>query len=205
MYAQLQETNMNHAYTDENLAKCKELLMDPKWHETRMGIIKATVASGRRSRSVFRAPQTDVLNCLFDYAVEDPAGYTAFMADVKARFALKQKTVSKNENTVLTKLRARTLETVQRVRRRKQLIRVIMRYQRGSDEYPTWKEVHEEYKKYQLQWAREAYEDMVLHPTGNQVQQRRKFYDGITQKLEAEVERLRAENEGKNKLERNNS
>lgn len=205
MYAQLQGTNMDTTHIEDKLLICRKLLLDPKWHKTRVGIIKAAVASGRKSRSVFRAPQTAVLNWLLDYAIVDPAGYTAFMADVKARFELAQKATSQKENTVLTKLRARTLETVQRVRKRKQLIRVIMRYQRGTDKLPSWKEVNEEYKKRQLQWALEAYEDMVLHPTGNQVQQRRKFYDGITQKLEAEVERLRAENEGKNKLERNNS
>ena len=140
--------------TEENLAKCKELLLNPKYHSLRMRTIETNVASKRKSRYVFRASQTAVLNCIFDYAEDHYPEYRAFMDEVKKEFAAANADAKKEDPTGV-KIRGRVTAAVQRARYRKQLVRAYVFLKSGKPKPPTWAEVKDEIKRLQNEWAEE--------------------------------------------------
>lgn len=194
--------------TEENLAKCKELLLDPKYHTLRVRIIEQNVASARKSRCVFRAPQTVILNCLLDYATEHYSGYKAFMDEVKNEFKAVAEKTKANTTDPLQHMRKRTSDAVQRARYRKQLVRAYVFLKSGKPKPPTWAEVKDEIKRLQEEWADEAEYEMISDPSaGLSTSRRREIYDQITARLEAEVKRLKQERyeQRKRDLEREDS
>lgn len=194
--------------TEENLAKCKELLLDPKYHALRVRIIEQNVASARKSRCVFRAPQTVILNCLLDYATEHYSGYKAFMDEVKNEFKAVAEKTKANTTDPLQHMRKRTSDAVQRARYRKQLVRAYVFLKSGKPKPPTWAEVKDEIKRLQEEWADEAEYEMISDPSaGLSTSRRREIYDQITARLEAEVKRLKQERyeQRKRDLEREDS
>ena len=194
--------------TEENLAKCKELLLDPKYHALRVRIIEQNVASARKSRCVFRAPQTVILNCLLDYATEHYSGYKAFMDEVKNEFKAVAEKTKANTTDPLQHIRKRTSDAVQRARYRKQLVRAYVFLKSGKPKPPTWAEVKDEIKRLQEEWADEAEYEMISDPSaGLSTSRRREIYDQITARLEAEVKRLKQERyeQRKRDLEREDS
>lgn len=194
--------------TEENLAKCKELLLDPKYHALRVRIIEQNVASARKSRCVFRAPQTVILNCLLDYATEHYSGYKAFMDEVKNEFKAVAEKTKANTTDPLQHMRKRTSDAVQRTRYRKQLVRAYVFLKSGKPKPPTWAEVKDEIKRLQEEWADEAEYEMISDPSaGLSTSRRREIYDQITARLEAEVKRLKQERyeQRKRDLEREDS
>ena len=205
--------------TEENLAKCKELLLDPKYHALRVRIIEQNVASARKSRCVFRAPQTVILNCLLDYATEHYSGYKAFMDEVKNEFKAVAEKTKANTTDPLQHMRKRTSDAVQRARYRKtQTARpqspstraygAYVFLKSGKPKPPTWAEVKDEIKRLQEEWADEAEYEMISDPSaGLSTSRRREIYDQITARLEAEVKRLKQERyeQRKRDLEREDS
>ena len=194
--------------TEENLAKCKELLLDPKYHALRVRIIEQNVASARKSRCVFRAPQTVILNCLLNYATEHYSGYKAFMDEVKNEFKAVAEKTKANTTDPLQHMRKRTSDAVQRARYRKQLVRAYVFLKSGKPKPPTWAEVKDEIKRLQEEWADEAEYEMISDPSaGLSTSRRREIYDQITARLEAEVKRLKQERyeQRKRDLEREDS
>lgn len=185
--------------TEENLAKCKELLLNPKYHSLRMRTIETNVASKRKSRYIFRASQTAVLNCIFDYAEDHYPEYRAFMDEVKKEFAAANADAKKEDPTGV-KIRGRVTAAVQRARYRKQLVRAYVFLKSGKPKPPTWAEVKDEIKRLQNEWAEEAEAEMIADPTeGLSTVRKRKIYDQITERLEAEVKRLKKEKDEQRK------
>lgn len=196
--------------TPENLAKCKELLLSPKYHTLRMQIIRQNVAAKRRSRLIFRDPKSHVLNCLFNYAEEHYSDYLKFMQDVEESYKevvkATEKLMADNPSAcILQKRRDQVAASVKRVRERMRLVRALVFLENGGKEKPTKEELTAKLKELQKQWAEEAERELLTSTEGNLTTTRREVYDRITERLRAEVKERKRELDARRAMECNDS
>lgn len=200
-------TTKVYVVNEENLAKCEKLLLDPRFHDNRMAVIRRAVASGSNNRNLFRSESTDVLHCLVEYAKSNYLAYKAFLDKVERKYAEIQKIEDiRLEIDAVRKKRKSLAQAVSRGRHRRRLIQQLLFFKNGAKKVPTVKEISGTMKEYQAKWGQEAsYEALASPEGGNTLVKRSKVYDRITKELEAEVERLKKEYEEKRKLERDNT
>ena len=195
-----------YVVNEENLAKCEELLLNPRFHNSRMAVIRRAVASGSNNRNLFRSESTDVLHCLLEYAKSNYLAYKAFLDKVERKYAEIQRIEDiRLEIDSVRKKRESLAQAVSRGRHRRRLIQQLLFFKNGAKKVPTLKEISGTMKEYQAKWEQEASYEVLTSPEGgNPLVKRRKVYNRITKELEAEVERLKKEYEEKRKLERDN-